>query len=207
MIMVYFSLSCREYVSSTRGKHLSKNWPFHQRYIQVCRKHGVKDILPPFESPALVRERKDKYLPQDVANFGISSHLRNDGDAADDQNESLTEDMNGVVAGISWKLRLLSLSCRDETKGDKVMEEEVLRVGKMAGDYKIEATTSSRYLAAAELRLPSLDFASEDRKHLRAEEADLLFGASDMVRNVRINVTGILTSENVTKSGEARKWL
>ncbi|XP_049933099.1 uncharacterized protein LOC116251406 isoform X2 [Nymphaea colorata] len=189
--------SIREYVFSARGKHLSKNWPFHQRYIQVCRKHGVKDILPPFESPALVREREDKYLgPHDAVNVRVCSR-----DAVDDQHELLMEDMDRVVAGISWKLGLLSLTCRDEVNDDKVMEEHVLRVDKMAGDYKLEAIASSRYSAAAELWFPSLDFASEDRRHLLAEEGDLLFGASDMVGNVRISVTENLILENVPKSG------
>lgn len=191
--MVHFSLGCREYVFSARGKHLSKNWPFDQRYIQVCRKHGVKDILPPFESPALVRGREDKYLgPHDAVNVRVCSR-----DAVDDQHELLMEDMDGVVAGISWKLGLLSLTCRDEINDDKVMEEHVLRVDKMAGDYKLEAIASSRYSAAAELWFPSLD--------LLAEEGDLLFGASDMVGNVRISVTENLILENVPKSGEARK--
>lgn len=35
---------------STRGKDIKNNWPFSQKNLQLCLKHGVKDVLPPFQS-------------------------------------------------------------------------------------------------------------------------------------------------------------
>lgn len=35
---------------NTRGKDIKNNWPFSQKNLQLCLKHGVKDVLPPFQS-------------------------------------------------------------------------------------------------------------------------------------------------------------
>lgn len=48
--------SIRDYVFGTRGKDIKKNWPFSQKNLQLCLKHGVKDVLPPFQSLDSVRE-------------------------------------------------------------------------------------------------------------------------------------------------------
>ncbi|XP_072977155.1 uncharacterized protein [Typha angustifolia] len=49
------NFSIRNYVSSSRSKGIETSWPFHPQVLQLCLKHGVKDILPPFEPPDLVR--------------------------------------------------------------------------------------------------------------------------------------------------------
>lgn len=47
--------SIRDYVFNTRGKDIKKSWPFSQKNLQVCLKHGAKDVLPPFQSLDSVR--------------------------------------------------------------------------------------------------------------------------------------------------------
>ncbi|XP_019702842.1 uncharacterized protein [Elaeis guineensis] len=47
--------SIRDYVLNLRSKDVTKNWPFPCKFLQLCLECGVKDILPPFESPDLVR--------------------------------------------------------------------------------------------------------------------------------------------------------
>ncbi|KAL9224898.1 hypothetical protein vseg_000880 [Gypsophila vaccaria] len=42
--------SIRNYVFSARNKDISTNWPFSQKNLQLCLKHGIKDVLPPFQS-------------------------------------------------------------------------------------------------------------------------------------------------------------
>lgn len=42
--------SIRDYVFNIRGKDIKNNWPFSQKNLQLCLKHGVKDVLPPFQS-------------------------------------------------------------------------------------------------------------------------------------------------------------
>lgn len=46
--------SIRDYVFTARSKDIEANWPFPQHILQLFLKHGVKDILPPFEPPDLV---------------------------------------------------------------------------------------------------------------------------------------------------------
>ncbi|XP_042002088.1 uncharacterized protein LOC121751418 [Salvia splendens] len=44
------NFSIRDYVFNTRDKDIKNNWPFSQKNLQLCLKHGVKDVLPPFHS-------------------------------------------------------------------------------------------------------------------------------------------------------------
>ncbi|XP_068643547.1 uncharacterized protein [Aristolochia californica] len=47
--------SIRNYVFTSRSKDIGTNWPFPPRFLQLCLKHGVKELLPPFEPPDSVR--------------------------------------------------------------------------------------------------------------------------------------------------------
>ncbi|WOL19457.1 hypothetical protein Cni_G28255 [Canna indica] len=49
------NFSIRDYVFASRSKDIETSWPFSQNFLQLCLKHGVKDPLPPFEPPGLVR--------------------------------------------------------------------------------------------------------------------------------------------------------
>ncbi|CAI9756765.1 unnamed protein product [Fraxinus pennsylvanica] len=42
--------SIRDYVLNTRSKDIQTNWPFSQKKLQLCLKHGVTNLLPPFQS-------------------------------------------------------------------------------------------------------------------------------------------------------------
>ncbi|AES63041.2 hypothetical protein MTR_1g116100 [Medicago truncatula] len=42
--------SIRRYVLASRHKSIFHSWPFPEKYLQICLNHGLKDILPPFES-------------------------------------------------------------------------------------------------------------------------------------------------------------
>ncbi|XP_048227530.1 uncharacterized protein LOC8267943 [Ricinus communis] len=43
------NFSIRDYVFTARSKDIKKNWPFSLKNLQLCLKHGVKDVLPPFQ--------------------------------------------------------------------------------------------------------------------------------------------------------------
>uniref|UniRef100_A0A0D9W646 UBZ4-type domain-containing protein n=1 Tax=Leersia perrieri TaxID=77586 RepID=A0A0D9W646_9ORYZ len=47
--------SIRDYVFASRSKGIKRSWPFNPRSLQLCLKRGVKDLLPPFEPPDLIR--------------------------------------------------------------------------------------------------------------------------------------------------------
>ncbi|THU54469.1 hypothetical protein C4D60_Mb10t25400 [Musa balbisiana] len=49
------NFSIRDYVFASRIKGLETSWPFAQHFLQLCFKHGVKDLLPPFEPPNFLR--------------------------------------------------------------------------------------------------------------------------------------------------------
>ncbi|XP_010913257.1 uncharacterized protein [Elaeis guineensis] len=49
------NFSIRDYVFTSRSKGIGTNWPFPQQLLQLCLKHGISDLLPPFEPPDLVR--------------------------------------------------------------------------------------------------------------------------------------------------------
>ncbi|XP_077217627.1 uncharacterized protein LOC143851999 [Tasmannia lanceolata] len=51
------NFSIRDYVYTARTKDIGANWPFPGQFLQLCLKHGVKDILPPFEPPDSIRAR------------------------------------------------------------------------------------------------------------------------------------------------------
>ncbi|THU71449.1 hypothetical protein C4D60_Mb04t01560 [Musa balbisiana] len=49
------NFSIRDYAFAKRSKGLESSWPFTPHFLQLFLKHGVKDLLPPFETPSLVR--------------------------------------------------------------------------------------------------------------------------------------------------------
>ncbi|KAE8098941.1 hypothetical protein FH972_016964 [Carpinus fangiana] len=49
--------SIRDYVFTARSKDIKTNWPFSLKNLQLCLKHGVKDVLPPFQSLDKVRSQ------------------------------------------------------------------------------------------------------------------------------------------------------
>ncbi|XP_019183187.1 PREDICTED: uncharacterized protein LOC109178111 [Ipomoea nil] len=44
------NFSIRDYVFGSRSKNIKTNWPFSQKCFQLCLDHGVKELLPPFQS-------------------------------------------------------------------------------------------------------------------------------------------------------------
>ncbi|KAL2323863.1 hypothetical protein Fmac_022921 [Flemingia macrophylla] len=40
--------SIRQYVLAFRHRNILHSWPFHEKHLQLCLKHGLKEVLPPF---------------------------------------------------------------------------------------------------------------------------------------------------------------
>lgn len=49
--------SIRDYVLDSRSKGIKRSWPFHPQSLELCLNCDVKDVLPPFEPPGLIRSR------------------------------------------------------------------------------------------------------------------------------------------------------
>ncbi|KAI5606233.1 hypothetical protein POPTR_001G472400v4 [Populus trichocarpa] len=51
------NFSIRDYVFKARSKDIKNSWPFSQNNLQLCLKHGVKDVLPKFQPHDTVRNQ------------------------------------------------------------------------------------------------------------------------------------------------------
>uniref|UniRef100_A0ACD5V5E4 Uncharacterized protein n=1 Tax=Avena sativa TaxID=4498 RepID=A0ACD5V5E4_AVESA len=51
------TFSIRDYAFDSRSKGIKRSWPFRPQSLELCLKRGVKDLLPPFEPPDLLRSR------------------------------------------------------------------------------------------------------------------------------------------------------
>ncbi|KAG6730978.1 hypothetical protein I3842_01G106900 [Carya illinoinensis] len=43
------SFSIRQYALASRQNDINCSWPFPEKYLQICFKHGIHNVLPPFE--------------------------------------------------------------------------------------------------------------------------------------------------------------
>ncbi|KAF5465189.1 hypothetical protein F2P56_015218 [Juglans regia] len=43
------SFSIRQYALASRQNDIYCSWPFPEKYLQICFKHGIHNVLPPFE--------------------------------------------------------------------------------------------------------------------------------------------------------------
>lgn len=68
------TFSIRDYVFSARSKDIETNWPFSQRNLQLCLKHGLKDVLPPFQALDPVRNHQSRCgVEHDFVNHNSST--------------------------------------------------------------------------------------------------------------------------------------
>ncbi|XP_076926830.1 uncharacterized protein LOC143590141 isoform X1 [Bidens hawaiensis] len=53
------NFSIRDYVFGLRSKDIACNWPFSSTSLRLCLKHGVKNLLPPFQSLDCLRNKSN----------------------------------------------------------------------------------------------------------------------------------------------------
>uniref|UniRef100_A0A7N0TY30 Uncharacterized protein n=1 Tax=Kalanchoe fedtschenkoi TaxID=63787 RepID=A0A7N0TY30_KALFE len=51
------NFSIRDFVLAARSKDIGTNWPFPDKHLKLCLKHGVKNLLPPFQSKTSKRKQ------------------------------------------------------------------------------------------------------------------------------------------------------
>ncbi|KAH9306808.1 hypothetical protein KI387_011212, partial [Taxus chinensis] len=71
------NFSIRDYVSMVRSNDITKNWPFSQKYLQICLDSGIKPVLPPFEHPQSVRDLIQEKVKLEAAFHGSDSPRNN----------------------------------------------------------------------------------------------------------------------------------
>ncbi|CAL9127472.1 unnamed protein product [Musa textilis] len=66
------NFSIRDYVFASRSKGIEASWPFAPQFLQLCLKHGVNDLLPPFEHPDIVRTQSLGEVEESVQSAACS---------------------------------------------------------------------------------------------------------------------------------------
>ncbi|XP_027365485.1 uncharacterized protein LOC113872262 [Abrus precatorius] len=67
--------SIRQYVLASRHRSIFHSWPFHEKYLQMCLKHGLRDVLPPLG--------RQTSLPEPLKGCSNLMDSRNDSKEAD----------------------------------------------------------------------------------------------------------------------------
>ncbi|KAJ4747520.1 hapless protein [Rhynchospora pubera] len=58
------NFSIRDYTYNSRNNGIGACWPFKPKFLQLCLKNGVKELLPPFEPPHLIKNHLISSAPQ-----------------------------------------------------------------------------------------------------------------------------------------------
>ncbi|KAJ3707455.1 hypothetical protein LUZ61_011160 [Rhynchospora tenuis] len=58
------NFSIRDYAYNSRSNGIGACWPFKPKFLQLCLKNGVKELLPPFEPPHSIKNRLISCTPQ-----------------------------------------------------------------------------------------------------------------------------------------------
>ncbi|KAI3466361.1 hypothetical protein Pfo_023024 [Paulownia fortunei] len=114
--------SIRDYVFNTRGKDIKTHWPFSPKNLQLCLKHGVKDVLPPFQTlesvrnPSIVKCAAENISNSVVKLSGLSDHLLSA--SSNNVGQKLALDIENIKSSSSeedkeYPSTTTSLSCSD----------------------------------------------------------------------------------------------
>ncbi|KAF5730419.1 hypothetical protein HS088_TW19G00008 [Tripterygium wilfordii] len=71
------NFSIRDYVFTARSKDIKTNWPFSLKSLQLCFKHGTKDVLPPFQSTDKVGNQSLKRCMVETSGSSDKQKIRN----------------------------------------------------------------------------------------------------------------------------------
>ncbi|KAF5728508.1 hypothetical protein HS088_TW21G00656 [Tripterygium wilfordii] len=98
------NFSIRDYVFTARRKDIKTNWPFSLKSLQLCFKHGAKDVLPPFQSTDRVRNQSLKRCMVEASGSSDKQKIRNfDGESCWEDNHTVINsssnaELNGHIA-------------------------------------------------------------------------------------------------------------
>lgn len=89
--------SIRDYVFTSRSKDIKKNWPFSLKNLQLCLKHGVKEVLPPFQAHSAVKTQSIRRCAvetekKSVANFDAEPSEPNNKEVLDSSGNAQLND-------------------------------------------------------------------------------------------------------------------
>ncbi|KAL4185958.1 hypothetical protein AMTRI_Chr10g8370 [Amborella trichopoda] len=117
--------SIREYVLAARNRDIGTNWPFSPQYLQLCVKHGVRNLLPPFESPDIVRDpsfRKAVIFDD----FGSKDVDHTNGELVNSKSTSSLQIDEPSLAGKEIKDSYLASPSEEEIRSTITSDDQVL---------------------------------------------------------------------------------
>lgn len=132
------SFSIRQYVLAAREKDVSCNWPFPEKYLRVCQKHGISNLLPTLEPLVLATNQSHKeglslnYTQEEIINadyvISIDGHKENIEGC----------DLNSEVSSQACNLSLSSDICKH--KENNSLSSDIVHV---PGSPEIQLSTTT----------------------------------------------------------------
>ncbi|KAH0458653.1 hypothetical protein IEQ34_011467 [Dendrobium chrysotoxum] len=123
----------RDYVFASRSKNNHTSWPFPRRLLKLCLKHGVQDLLPPFEPASSVRDLFCKSSEAETEkNIGIN---------LSQVGEAFLLDPTQIVSFSPSDDKLLSCAKNDNSR---YLSEEDKRYNLINEDYEIGSTLTNQ---------------------------------------------------------------
>ncbi|KAG7954071.1 hypothetical protein I3843_12G141800 [Carya illinoinensis] len=107
--------SIRDYVFITRSKDIKTNWPFSSKSLHLCLKHGVKDVLPPFQPLDKVKNKCFQRCTVQSSAFEDKNLSYFDGEpSGSDDHAILDLSINAQLNRKPAKACIETTSCRSE---------------------------------------------------------------------------------------------
>uniref|UniRef100_A0A2N9J8X3 Hapless 8 n=1 Tax=Fagus sylvatica TaxID=28930 RepID=A0A2N9J8X3_FAGSY len=115
--------SIRDYVFNARSKDIKTNWPFSSENLQLCLKHGVKDVLPPFQALDKVRNQSFKRCTVESCTLENKNLSNFDGEPSrpNDDDDAVLIDLSKNTTQLNQKTAedcIETTSCRFEGEND-----------------------------------------------------------------------------------------
>ncbi|XP_057867776.2 uncharacterized protein LOC131075020 isoform X2 [Cryptomeria japonica] len=114
-----------------RSNDIRKNWPFSQKYLQVCLDNGRKPVLPPFEHPQSVRDLIQEKVKLEAAAIHGTDIERND--------VITCEDIGAKDSGNRFLIRIPAKRTQTGQKNNRkiVREKQIQSVSVTSGDQDV----------------------------------------------------------------------
>ncbi|XP_059448310.1 uncharacterized protein LOC132179587 [Corylus avellana] len=123
------SFSIRQFVLASRQNDILRSWPFPEKYLQICFKHGIRNVLPPLEprDSAIQSLRgcaKFKFSEQDIEKTDSFDNKAPDSVEQEklvkDECDSYSHEELSKVSGQDCNLSLSSNSYKLEEKNSDI---------------------------------------------------------------------------------------
>ncbi|KAJ3677582.1 hypothetical protein LUZ60_003306 [Juncus effusus] len=137
------NFSIRDFAYKSRSKGIETSWPFKPKFLNLCLKNGVKQLLPPFEPPDLIKTRPVKTFQPDPLiptynELNQEGNNNNNNSTFDENTPSDTETLTLVAIKDKKKRNKVLIK-----KGKKVIISREIQETKKCGKLAVKLSTNS----------------------------------------------------------------